>query len=998
MRPHEGHMDVPALVLTLTVLLLMGLPALAPSATADPITIDTFKGGHATVELDFRDEATNSTAAIVLPKGCTVTSAKLDIEGVRRRGDDPRSLDLSNWDVASSSHRAWRGWVQGNYPPAYPFWNPYSPKGTAFLDGDYDDVGNSDDARLGTSTGTQTSSRYPFHLFMFTLPDGDLHGLKVEWEGNGYCSANSSTRGAEMFVWRNDTRGWVKAAWYSKTEVAQDRVLENNWTSNPERFVDDDRQVFMLVYGKRSENTAPPNPSTEEGVVNTDYVRVNVTLAGAWEGVDDAILSVYPRGEVWTIEGALDGPVTVGVSGHLLMGLQEAVDKAPLEPGAVTIPLEVNVSTRTAAVVRLSNLSVTYDPIVNQAPGWGAIPSLEMDEDVDAHKLLDLSEVTTDDHSADRLTFTVVSSSTEAIQAVVEEGHFLSFVVREDHWYGTATFTINATDPWGVSATSPSIPIVVREVNDPPSVLEPGRQFGRQGAVFYYPVEAHDVDGDALEYLLDTDVFDIDIATGEINFTPTNDQVGLHQVNISVADGRGGVTRVEMALDVENVNDPPTLHDPGPLSGMQGSSFSHIFVVEDIDLAYGDILTWEILGTEFYRNVLQLNPITGELAWLNLGNSEVGVHNFSVQVTDSKGARDRVHLVLTIGNVNDPPVFAHIENQTVPEEGHLSYNVHVSDPDLSVDPDEELTWTVEPPLFEISQDGTFSFDPGHEHLGDHVVQLTVTDSGGLSHHQTFSLTVRAVNHPPVIEDIPDQMAYEDSEFVLWINISDPDEGGVVVVTSRGAPFMIPTDGGEVRWMPEERHGGEHLVTIEAKDQEGLTAKISFELLVVTFNDPPTAVIHSPNEGTTFAHDEEVLLSVLAQDEEGEHLIIVWKWRYDDSPQSQWDDINTGHTVYWIEPPDGRIRVRVEVSDGANVTVDETVFEVEETPDEGGGATGIIVGAILALAVIVLLLVLILRRGKTKPAVVEEGEEVWEEMPDDAGTPPLHKGRASSVFE
>jgi hypothetical protein len=394
-------------------------------------------------------------------------------------------------------------------------------------------------------------------------------------------------------------------------------------------------------------------------------------------------------------------------------------------------------------------------------------------------------------------------------------------------------------------------------------------------------------------------------------------------------------------------------------------------------------MTWSIIGPEFYLINLQLNPLTGTLEWRNIDNDDVGEHTFTIQVKDSGGSKDTLEVNLTIENTNDPPVFAHIMDHTIFEDGHLSYSIRVTDPDQAVDPEEVLTWVVEPPLFDILPEGTFTFVPSREHLGDHNVTITVTDRLGASYQQTFSILVKPVNHPPLIRAIPDQVAYEDEPWSIEINVSDVDPGDFVELVARVAPFTVPSSGGLVQWTPQERHGGEHLVTLEASDPGGAKSTLAFNLTVITRNDPPEVSIQVPEEGAVYEYGEELLLSAQVSDEEGDDLAVVWKWRFNNSIDQQWTRINTGTTAFWPKPPDGNILLRVEASDGSNTTVEEVVFTVGSPPgeDEGG-----IPMAFLALALVGFLAVLLILRAKggfgslgTPPPVdgevaIDDGEE------------------------
>jgi hypothetical protein len=272
------------------------------------------------------------------------------------------------------------------------------------------------------------------------------------------------------------------------------------------------------------------------------------------------------------------------------------------------------------------------------------------------------------------------------------------------------------------------------------------------------------------------------------------------------------------------------------------------------------------------------------------------------------------------------------------------------------------------------------------------VLLTVSDRAGESYSQSFKIIVKDVNHPPVITVIEDQTVHEDVPWTVQFVVVDPDPGDLVELTSRGAPFKVPSEGGNVTWTPEQRHKGSHLVTIEATDMFGAKSTMAFNLTVIAFNDPPVANIQMPLDGAVFDHDDDLDLFVIAQDEEEAHMTIVWKWRYNDRPDHEWTRINTGNSVYWPNPPDGSILLRVEVTDDNTTTIDEVVITVKAPPEEDEGGSLLLWGA-LAIVLVVLLLFLILRGRRAVPAEDEAEEKepeewkVWNEdgtpwMPDD----------------
>jgi hypothetical protein len=943
--------------------------------------VTAFTGGASNVTLGFRTNTSNATAGIDLPRGCTITSAEMDMTGVPRRQEIPRGLDFSAFDPGTTPHRAWTGWVLGNYPPSYPYWDPYSPHGSALPDPDYAAIGASDDTRYLTTTPASFPGEYPFHLFRFDLPAGDVTRLEVSWEGHGYCVANASTRGAEVFAWRNASQTWVRGDWYSKTEAMQDRVLEKEWVDGASAFVDSAGRAYVLVYGKRSDTVQGPNPYTAEGELETDYVRLNVTFAGDWEHVDGPALLIAPHGQVWGQAGRLEGTVRLGAAEGLAPALQAAVDAAAVEPSNVTVPLTVNVSLATSAVVRLSNLSVVYTPHVNIAPKWGALPTIHMVEDVDSVGALDLDTVTTDDHSQGRLRFAVVWSSTDAIEARVEGRHELSLYARQADWNGIAYVTLNATDAWGANATSPPIMVEVVDVNDAPVIAPSAILRGRQGVPFVHHIAASDVDGDALAYSDDSPTFEIGPATGNISFLPTNADVGLWGFNVTVTDGHGGAATAKFLILIENVNDPPTILDPGTLHGRQGQDLDVTLEATDPDIQSGDTLRWTLVGPAWALDDLLLNAISGELNWFGIGNGDVGNHTFVVQVTDGNGGEDELEVRLVIDNVNDPPSFPRIPDHMVSEDATWVYTIKAVDPDLAVDPAEHLSWTVVPPWFNVTEGGTLGFTAHRWQAGEHAIKVTVTDVAGAAYSQTFVLTVIPINHPPVIGPVADQVLTEDVEWSLTIVVGDPDAGDGWNL-SGSAPFPIPKRGGVVRWTPGEADIGDNPVRLEATDSSGAIAVREFNLTVVGVDDPPTAHIRSPADGAVFGSGEAVGLEADVFDEEGAHLAVSWSWR--PASGGEWTPITTGADGIWTDHPSGTLALRVTASDGNHTATDEVGIQVRGPPKQPRSSAGTVlfaVATVLLLGSVLGAVLLMRRRRPDAPARGPPGGG-WEVVPEE----------------
>jgi WD40 repeat protein/predicted transcriptional regulator len=97
--------------------------------------------------------------------------------------------------------------------------------------------------------------------------------------------------------------------------------------------------------------------------------------------------------------------------------------------------------------------------------------------------------------------------------------------------------------------------VIVWEKNLSPVLDEIGNKDILEDELFTYTVTA--VDDDTVYFSDDSELFDINSGSGQISFTPTNDDVGEHEITITVNDGKGGVDSETFTLTVINIDDPP---------------------------------------------------------------------------------------------------------------------------------------------------------------------------------------------------------------------------------------------------------------------------------------------------------------------------------------------------------------------------------------------------------------------------------------------------------
>jgi hypothetical protein len=218
----------------------------------------------------------------------------------------------------------------------------------------------------------------------------------------------------------------------------------------------------------------------------------------------------------------------------------------------------------------------------------------------------------------------------------------VSFIPRSN-WNGVDSVQLRARDPLGLAALH-SISVVVRAVNDPPSILTIGGLTARDGlefsakqdATFTTNVVAYDPDlqmeGERLFYVTnDTLVRFLSPSSPVLSFTPDNADVGRRPVRVFVRD-TDYEAAVNVTFDIQNVNDAPEASIDEPLSGGTVNNTTLVrftaYGTTDPDLMWGDVLTyiWEsnMSGTIGHGRDLNATLIPGN-------------HRISLIVTDASG-------------------------------------------------------------------------------------------------------------------------------------------------------------------------------------------------------------------------------------------------------------------------------------------------------------------------------------------------------------------------
>jgi len=224
---------------------------------------------------------------------------------------------------------------------------------------------------------------------------------------------------------------------------------------------------------------------------------------------------------------------------------------------------------------------------------------------------------------------------------------------------------------------------------------------------------------------------------GEINWMPTQEQVGSNQMVIIIQDetGKNITSTVRITVDASS-NLFPIITSSPVLDTTATQIYSYQVQAHDPE---GTNLSYLLLQAPSTASVNN----TGLISWLpNITN--VGNHSILVRVTDADGFyADQDYMLQVNTPDNLPPVITSTPNTGAINEGVYSYQVIALDPEGTA-----LSYqlTQAPATAEISSQGLITWSPTQSDNGVHDFTLRVTDADTLYAEQSYQLTVMEVGN------------------------------------------------------------------------------------------------------------------------------------------------------------------------------------------------------------------------------------------------------------
>ena len=318
---------------------------------------------------------------------------------------------------------------------------------------------------------------------------------------------------------------------------------------------------------------------------------------------------------------------------------------------------------------------------------------------------------------------------------------------------GTDSFTFTVYDG-NVNSATATVSITIGPTNDAPIFTLTPVTTATQDIAYTYTATATDADiDDTLTYSATTipGWLSFNPTTHVLSGTPTNANVGAHDVTLTVSDNNGGMATQSFTINVANTNDAPIWGTVETLETQEYSedSGSHIYDLDETatDVDVGDTLTYTISS----ENIAEVDcEISGTSLTMTSVNNFNGETSCTLQVSDGTLTAQN-GILISVTPVNDAPVA--VDDSRITNEDNF-INIDVLSNDNDVDAGDVLTITS----VDVSQGtiGTVTFTinsvtytPLMNYVGTDTFTYTISDGHGGTDVATVTITVTSESDLPI---------------------------------------------------------------------------------------------------------------------------------------------------------------------------------------------------------------------------------------------------------
>ena len=333
----------------------------------------------------------------------------------------------------------------------------------------------------------------------------------------------------------------------------------------------------------------------------------------------------------------------------------------------------------------------------------------------------------------------------------------------------------------GSATTNAFVLVQVQPVNDPP-VAQDGNASGNEDTPFTGTLVATDVDSAALTYALGTQAAHGTVvvnADGTFTYTPNADFNGADSFTFLANDGEADSSVATINLNVAAVNDPPVAQD-GSASGTEDTHVSG-HAGRNRCRQRGPHLPLRHAGGAWHRVV---NP---DGSYIYTPNADFnGADSFTFLANDGEADSNAATISLSIAALNDPPA-AQDSSASGTEDTPVAGTLVATDVDS-----EGLTYRLGTPAAHgtavVNPDGSYTYTPNPDFNGSDSFTFIANDTAADSNAATVSLSIAAVNDPPVLDLDADDSTSSGSDYATTFT----EDGAAVTIADADIAISAST--------------------------------------------------------------------------------------------------------------------------------------------------------------------------------------------------------------
>lgn len=396
---------------------------------------------------------------------------------------------------------------------------------------------------------------------------------------------------------------------------------------------------------------------------------------------------------------------------------------------------------------------------------------------------------------------------------------------------GNHSVTLSLTDNRISSAITQTFVIkVAATVNNPPIITSTPITTATAKVLYQHTITASDLDGDTLVYSSVTKPSWLTFtSTGLLSGTPSNTNVGNHNIVLSVTDGIDTVQEIfTITVAAAPTNRPPVFSATGTLSASEGILFTKTIVATDPD---DDEVT---LAAKTLPAWLSFDPLTGVLSGTPK-NSDFALKTVVLTATDGI-ITTPVELTLSV-NISTIPTITSTPVTSVVAGQVYQYLVIASDKDGD---DIIITSTALPNFLTLdASTSLLSGSTSISDIGTYEVDLVATDNKSVATgKQSFTLKVLNSLFLAKLNDVEvtdgEEIKLTDTSITLSIKERNVGSGltftikldhSELVLTNNATAVTLPNDTQTIEFIAKDSEGTETSISVIANKDTDHTVDI-----------------------------------------------------------------------------------------------------------------------------------------------------------------------------